>query len=154
MIKNKQLIVDSKIGDCVRACLTSILGVPNTHNLPNFTEKTKDGHYNGGWPKWRKLLNEMGISLEYDHERIWRTGYWIASVPSKNYKGGYHAIVMNGCNVAHDPSTKKRYRAGTSMLGKKVAGGYWLEITDASKLANFIEFRKALVYSDGRLLLR
>lgn len=147
MIKNKQLIVNSKTGDCMRACLTSILDIPNTNQLPNFREKTKEGQYNGGFSKWSKLLNEMGLDFVYDQKKIWRSGYWMASVKSKNFKGMYHAIVMHGERVAHDPSTKKRYRTGTNLLGKDVVrGGYWLEITDVSLLPRFIKFQKAIIY--------
>lgn len=146
MIKNKQLIVNSKTGDCMRACITSILNIPNTDKLPNFTEKTKEGHHNAGWPKWYKLLNEMGLDFRYDEKQIWRSGYWIASIQSKNYKGSYHAVVMKGHEIAHDPSTKKRYRTGTNLLGKKVVnGGYWIEITDVSLLPRFYEFQKNLM---------
>lgn len=152
MIKNKQLIVNGKTGDCMRACLTSMLDIPNTHKLPNFTEKTKEGHYNGGFSKWYKLLREMGLDFKYDQKKIWRSGYWMASVKSKNYKGGSHAIVMYGDKVAHDPSTKKRYRTGTNLLGKNVVnGGWWIEITDVSLLPRFYEFQKAINYGTRTL---
>ena len=152
MRKNKQLIVNSKTGDCMRACLTSMLDITNTHKLPNFTEKTKQGHHNGGVAKWRKLLNEMGLDLVYDQKKIWRSGYWIASVLSKNYEAGSHAIVMKGDKVAHDPSTKKRYKTGINLLGKsKVMGGYWIEITDVSLLPRFTEFQKAINYGTRTL---
>lgn len=152
MRKNKQLIVNGKTGDCMRACLTSMLDIPNTHKLPNFTEKTKEGHYNGGVLKWRKLLEEMGLSLNYDQKKIWRSGYWMASVKSKNFPGGYHAIVMKGSKVDWDPSTKKRYRTGTYLLGKGIVnGGWWIEINDVSLLPRFYEFQKAINYGTRTL---
>jgi hypothetical protein len=139
MIKNKQLISDNKRGDCMRACLTSILELPNTNKLPNFT-------VGKGYMKWRKLLETMGMSINYDERSFWRSGYWIGSVKSKNYKDIYHAIVMYGVKVAHDPSTKKRYKTGRFMLGGKniIRGGYWLEIIDPHLLPKLEELKKKL----------
>ena len=128
MKKNKQHIVDNKNGDCFRACLTSILGIPNDKKLPNVSQKD-------WWSQWDNLLKYLGLEIVYRPKDCWMNGYWIASVKSKNFKNSTHAIVMNGLNVAFDPSTKKRYRTGQSLLGKDVVqGGYSLVVNDASKL--------------------
>ena len=131
MRRNKQHIVDSKKGDCFRACLTSILDMPNDESLPNVDDPR-------WFARWYEILGEMGIHIAFEHKACWREGYWIADVKSLNFEGGKHAIVMNGTKVAHDPSTKKRYRAGTYLGGKDVVtGGWYLEILDWSKLSKY-----------------
>ena len=120
-----------KKGDCFRACLTSILGIKNDPRyLPDVSKKD-------WFIKYSKFLAEIGVSIHWDDKKIWRQGYWIATVKSKNFSEVTHAIVMNGTEVYHDPSLGKRYKAGRSLLGdrkKIVKGGWWLEIDDASKL--------------------
>lgn len=138
MIKNKQLISDNKKGDCMRACLTSVLKLPNTNKLPNFT-------VGQGYQRWYALLWKMGMDFKYDRKRIWREGYWFASIKSKNFKDVSHMIVMFGSKVAHDPSTKKRYRTGRNLLGSNlITGGHWLEITDPHLLPKLEELKKIL----------
>jgi hypothetical protein len=136
MRKNKQLIVSNTNGDCFRACMTSLLGIKND---PGFPE--------GGDPKWfvkwHKFLWRFGLGLVYEREACWRGGYWIASVKSKNYKDTTHAIVMKGSKVWFDPSTKKRYRVGMSLLDKDVVvGGHFLEVVNPTKLKKIIYLPK------------
>ena len=128
MQKNKQLVVDKEKGDCFRACLTSILELPNDPKLPNCDDIE--------WlNKWHSFLYDFGLTLAFEQKACWRQGYWIASVKSKNYADTTHAIVMQGSKVAFDPSTKKRYRIGKTLLGKDVVqGGYFLEVLDPSKI--------------------
>lgn len=138
MLKNKQLIVSSKNGDCFRACISSILGLKQHHKLLN-------DHGPRWFTKWNRFLAPFGMMLHFTTEEMWIEGLWIASVKSKNFPVGTHAIVMDGYNVAFDPSTKKRYKTGESLLGKKVVvGGYHLIVTDASKLHKFQSFKKKL----------
>lgn len=120
----KQKICSKEIGDCFRACIASILEVENDDNLPNNHER--------GWAAyWMKFFRGIGLRLNYDRDKIWREGYWIASVPSKNFSDVYHAIVMCGDKVAFDPSTAKRYKTGRNLLGKKLVNfGYWIEVSD------------------------
>lgn len=135
MRKNKQLVVSKGNGDCFRACMTSILGVPNTDAFPNVHGVT--------WFRtWKKVLSRFGLSISYygSGGPIWRDGYWIASVKSRNFEGVTHAIIMKGDEVAYDPSTKKRYRKGKPLVGKGiVVGGYSIELNDASKLHNLVK---------------
>ena len=136
MLKNKQLIVDSKNGDCWRACITSILDVPNDPTLPN---TSTDNSFMG----WYKILESMGMFIYYEGKACWRNGFWIASVKSLNFSDCTHAIVMHSCEVAHDPSTKKVYETGEYLGGKDVVlGGYILEIIDPSLLWKYDEFKK------------
>lgn len=139
MQKNKQLVFDSEHGDCMRACLTSML------DLPNDPKKVPLPGATGFFPPAFKFFREFGLALCYEQRAMWRNGYWMASVKSKNFKDGSHAIVMFGDKVAWDPSTHKRYRTGTSLLGKDVVHGcHYLELIDASKLPALAEFRKKI----------
>ena len=85
------------------------------------------------------------MKLSWDHKAIWRESYWIANVKSKNYTDGTtHAIIMHGTQVAFDPSTKKRYRKGLSLLsGDVVQGGWWVEVIDPSLLYKFQQYKEA-----------
>jgi hypothetical protein len=133
MIGRKQKIVNSKTGDCFRACVASILEADNDKKLPN-------PHGSGWINDWFKYFSEFGMCLGFDKKAIWRSGYWIASVPSLNYKKTNHAIVMLGDKVAFDPSLKKTYRKGRNLSGKNIVNfGYWIELSDFSKLKRFFK---------------
>lgn len=125
--KNKQLVCDPVNGDCFRACMTSILGIPNSPDLP-------DG--GDGWiGKWYTFLYQRGLTIQYDETKIWREGFWIASVPSKNFEKCTHSIIMLGQEVYFDPSPKDTYKTGENLLGKNIVlGGWWLEINNIYKL--------------------
>lgn len=93
-----------------------------------------------------RLLNSFGLDIHYT-DACWINGYWIASVPSKNYQDGTtHAIVMDFTKVAYDPSNKRRYRAGNYLRSQipddyKVYG-YVLQVMDASKLHLLDKYRR------------
>lgn len=141
MIKNKQRIVGRKNGDCMRACLTSLLDLPNDSKVISIGGANEDF-----WQKCRSFLRPLGLELIYNRKAFWRAGYWMASVPSKNYKGVTHSIVMHGHRVCHDPSTKKRYKGGTDLLGKGlVQSGFHFEVIDASKLTKLIKLQRKLL---------
>lgn len=135
--KNPQLIVEKGKGDCFRACLTSLLCLPNNDTFPNIDDKD-------WFLKFNKLLEEFGMIIIYDFKAFRRLGYWIACVKSKNYDKTDHAIIMNGQEVYFDPSTKIRYNIGENMLGKgTIKGGWYLEVINSSKLYKLIELQKA-----------
>ena len=138
MIKQQQLIVSKENGDCLRACLASILELPNDDRLPNCED-------NADWVfAWEDFLKPFGLLLEYNQKRIWRNGYWVAGVPSLNFGPSIsHAIVMFGDIVAFDPSPKQCYEIGRNLLGLKlVHGGHYLVVSDPSKLHKLEEYRK------------
>ena len=128
-LKNKQLVTGGKRGDCLRACITGLLCVPNPSGFPN-------PHGRRWLFVWRDWLDRYGLYLDYT-QRCCIEGYWIASVPSLNFTGSTHAIIMHGQDVWHDPSTKKTYSAGKNLLGTNlVNGGHILVLQDFSKLVN------------------
>ena len=133
MIPQKQKVVDKGIGDCFRACMASILELPNDERLP-------DGY--ASVTPWQEWMAQFGMRLSWSHNAIWRDYYWVACVKSKNYSDGTtHAIIMKGTQVAFDPSTKKRYRKGSFIASDDVHGGWWIEVVDPSLLYKFQNYK-------------
>ena len=135
MIPQAQKVIDKSKGDCFRACMASFLELPNDERLPDGYESVTP---------WNEWLAKFGMTLGWDRAAIWRQSYWIASVKSKNYNDGTtHAIIMNGIQVAFDPSTKKKYRKGLYMLGTDmVLGGWWLEVVNPNLLYKFEQYKQ------------
>lgn len=130
--KNKQLIVSNTNGDCLRACLSSILGIENSKHLPNIDSPLWQN-------EWEVFLRGFGLRFSYESPALWPYGFWIASVPSKNFLGSSHAIIMKDTKVWFDPSPLKRYRAGSNLLGTKIVlGGFYLHVADTSLLHNLV----------------
>lgn len=139
--RHGQRVSSSTTGDCFRAAMSVILDVPNGDHLP-----TNDGEDDGGWwLDWHCFLRDLGLAIQNASAKgpIWKPHRWIASVASKNYEGCTHAIVMEGHKVLFDPSPRRRYHAGWSLLGKEcVVGGYWLEVADVVRLDALRDFRQ------------
>lgn len=134
-----QLVVDSEVGDCFRACMSVLLDVPNGDHLPN-------EHGRDWWVRWQHFLDPMGLALDTATARgpIWKHHPWIASVPSKNMADRTHAIVMHhGGVVRFDPSPRRRYHTRRSLLGADVVlSGTWLEVDDASRLHRLVDWQR------------
>lgn len=147
MKKYSQLVFGEGYGDCFRACMATILQLP-IEVLPN--------DHSPMWPfAWKQLLRQFGLETVDGNAQgpIWLEGFWIASVPSLNLPApSTHAIVMhNTSRVFHDPSRRKRYRAGTNMLGKNIViGGTHLIVEDASRLHRLDEYRQKLAGTIGK----
>jgi hypothetical protein len=125
--------------DCFRACIASMLELPNSDSLPHISSET-------WFFDWNDFLKNFGIRLDHDYDKIYRDGFWVASVLSLNNPGGYHAIIMKDKYVEFDPSNLRQYEKGRDLLQehKIVHEGYWLEIDDISKLKNLDLFREGL----------
>jgi hypothetical protein len=141
MKPQKQKVVSNKMGDCFSACIASLLELP-LEVIPN-------DHSPMYWAVWRTWLGQFGLELNYRSAKgpIWADHPWIASVKSMNYPDGTtHAILMDGgSKVLFDPSTKKRYRKGTHLLGQDVViGGYIITVSDFTKLHKLQEYREKL----------
>lgn len=140
--RHGQLVTSCEIGDCFRASMSMLLDVPNGDYLP-----TLAGDDDRWFFAWQRFLKPFGLDVHTSSAQgpIWKGGFWIASVPSKNCPApGSHAIVMKGQRVVLDPSRKKVYRAGLNLLGTDlVLAGTWLEVADASKLTDFVKWHRA-----------
>jgi hypothetical protein len=141
MKEQKQRIVSDIIGDCFPACMATILGLP-LEVLPN-------DHSNAWFDVWQTFLRQFGLTLQCGAAdgAIWATTPWIATVSSKNYKDGLHAIIMHeGGRVLFDPSTKKVYKKGQLLVGKGIVkSGYSLVVRDADLLYRLKEYRDKLI---------
>jgi hypothetical protein len=119
-----QILVDAEFGDCTRACLASILEL-DIDAVPNFIRfKGKwmrifwpyinalgYQFYGTGWPKSEAKPNGHVVSECPNID-----GFVIASVPSRSFEGGGHAVVMNiNGLVVHDPNPNKAWE-GVNVL--------------------------------------
>lgn len=142
MKKYRQQVTSPLIGDCFRACMATVLQLP-PEVLPN-------DHSPGFHGVWARFLQQFGLDFVYGgpKEAIFMGGFWVASVRSLNYKENTHAIVMTGSKVYHDPSNKKRYKAGTHLSGlgedAAILGGYHLVVDDATLLHRLEEYRNRI----------
>lgn len=96
------LLVDER-GDCVRACMTSILGLP--------LDSAKNVHGTDWWQRWQEFVGCYGFELLIIYPKqmyALPSGYWMAVVPSLTMKAN-HCIVAKGRDLFHDPGMKRRY---------------------------------------------
>lgn len=85
---------ENKNGDCLRACVCSILEISD-ENVPNFVD---DKNY----PSiLLKFLNEHGYSLRYLDDHPDTDQYYIVSGISP--RGIMHATVYHNKQMVHDP---------------------------------------------------
>ena len=117
MIPQFQRIVDPKDGDCLQACVASIIEMPLA-DMPDFKESEgRDGYYElmCGWLRCRGWVYFQVLDMESWNRIFGLDGlYAIASVPSKNFKDCLHAVVVqfgwhpeNGgrtFEIIHDPN--------------------------------------------------
>lgn len=136
----RQRFSDSIIGDCFRACMATILDLP-IDVLPN-------DHSPAFYSVWTAFLRQFGLSFIFMGRKdpLWRDGYWIASVKSKNFEGGVHAIVMyDSDKVFFDPSPALRFKKNTSLIrSDALRGGFHLEVIDTTLLHRLEEYRQHL----------
>jgi len=116
-----QTIIDPEIGDCERACVATITGIP-IDEIPNFADpEARRDH-----TQWkRQWLQSRGFGLIEPKRGLGAGDYvWtglrglaaMATVPSQAFPGGKHAIVVGWrpdprypeaaleCFVVHDPN--------------------------------------------------
>jgi hypothetical protein len=109
-------------GDCVPACIASILGLPigaiaNTHG-------------EGWWDRLQAECGRHGYCLSViDSTLSPPPCLWVASVPSLNLpadpdgKAAMHVLVVRGYEFVHDPS-----------MGKRYDGAAWVEAWNAERV--------------------
>lgn len=112
-------------GDCVRACIASILDVP-LKSLPN-----PHGNWHAGW---HDALSPLGFSMvEIDVRQWFPPGLWIAQVPSLNLRACSHVLVAQNDELIHDPSTGDCYDDELWGRGGAVTGGWILAALDPAR---------------------
>jgi hypothetical protein len=80
-----------------------------------------------------RFLEGVGILLlgPGRHKKVWWDSYWIGIVPSVNNVGRFHAVVMNGRDLAWDPNIENKL-AEVSI--EDVVNAYLLVLSDMSLL--------------------
>ncbi len=124
MIPVYQTKFTTKDGDCMSACLASILEC-DLSDIPNFTEKRSDEM--NMWAAMREWLGIIGYALvivSTDTFMVIPSGrelFAIAGVPSQKLEGDHSVVVKISSKrpmhrlieIAHDPNpNNKPYRGG------------------------------------------
>lgn len=100
-----QTIFNCERGDCAQACIATILGLSlndalDLHSLGDetwFDEMVVWFERKGYITDWETPFNK----------RIGIGGFFVATVPSRNFNGKTHAVVINKNGyVVHDPNKK------------------------------------------------
>lgn len=98
-------------GNCLQACLASVLELP-LDDVPDFCNEHPGEDEDAS--RWIKELAawlegyELTCLVANMHEGIlpwWTTLYWIAG--GKTHRRGYHSVVYKGQELAHDPHPDK-----------------------------------------------
>ena len=110
-------------GDCVPACIASILGLP--------IDAIDNTHGEGWWDRLQAEVGRYGYCIAVlDIKLEPPPGYWIASLPSLNLppepdgRQPWHSVVARGYELIHDPCLGRQYDAET-----------WTQAWEADKLA-------------------
>ena len=113
------------LGDCLKCCVASILELPY-EDVPHFAagewkvsesstwlENLNDWLLEKGWSlrasanfyyKHWPRLDEFALETK---PRNWHDGFWIGAVLAARGAGNYHAVVMYGDSVMHEPGLEQ-----------------------------------------------
>jgi len=132
-------------GDCLRACICSMLELP-IEALPNFVAEDGDDWWGRltaalrplGWWEIGVALDPREDNADEQLEEWISPGFWLANVTSLNLEGNHpgtdrplqHCVVMEGRNLAWDPALGRRYEIGTDVEDLDVWGVGWLIALD------------------------
>jgi len=115
--------INGRPGDCLNACVASILDLPY-EQVPFFNLYGDGWHYtyvsfmrSHGWGLWEFAIWGCDVPLwqfgtRQTGYKLYVPGYWLASVLSpriidEHGKSGLHAVVMKGNSVAWDPHPQR-----------------------------------------------
>lgn len=153
------------MGDCVAACVASIFEL-SLDEVPHFVEimyqRQARHDVEKEWEQsWWGLLNrwawDFGIGVNrltysQNNERIsskvplhYHPGYWIGSVESRDpalaeMANTFHAIVMQGYDVVHDPNPDSRVKK----IPYRFCGETWFELAHPELWIDKIEWREIM----------
>lgn len=102
-----------EVGDCVRACTASILGV-DPATVPHFVRD----HYSDWRGPWEEWLEARGLTIVEVDPRQRPVCLYLACGPTvrcKEYRPAAHMVVMNWTKVEHDPHPS---RAGLTSIDR------------------------------------
>lgn len=140
MIRVQQQIVDPINGDCLRACVASLLELP-IEKVPNFAKFSERFlivfedfmRIFGGYES--SIVSQIipGMVFKDSVAEIFSSygsisGLTIASVRSNRYLDGVHAVIINeNFQVVFDPTTDLDYSIeGRNLSNSSDLYGYWI----------------------------
>lgn len=126
-----QTIIDKDIGDCLRACVASLLEMP-IEVVPNFRQEAKGSKNESGIAIANRWLVPLGLGL---FQTEWMSGesnwsdmhnvHCIFTVPSQRFPDKTHSVVgraikidsyVSRWEIVHDPNpTNKPYKISDVM---------------------------------------
>ena len=130
-----QTIHDPEKGDCLRACVATLLQLPIA-DVPNFIELQGSKWFMGGKNSVYSFLERNGYEylgwqppLKAIELSEGVNGLYIASVDSANFPGKRHSVIFKGKELFHDPTTKKKWQGKLDdvrefWMIERVAGGH------------------------------
>jgi hypothetical protein len=95
-----QTVIDEVKGNCLVACIASILEL-DIEDVPDFREK--DVWYNQYQNWFRMNSYEFQVTSEEPKEK-----YYIAQYPSCVFKGKSHVVVASEGKIVHDPNPNSK----------------------------------------------
>ena len=124
MIKVSQTIHAPYSGDCLAACIASILEC-DLAKLPN-------PQGDNWWMEWCDFLSKHGVRLLGKGRSLyyWES-YWIGVLPSLNFPGRTHAVVMFNDSLVHDPNTPPANLYPDTTTYEQCTDGYVMTLSDA-----------------------
>ena len=137
MKKVDQTILDPKIGNCVQAVLASIFETPMDETINIIDHIDHPQSWAAPFMDWVKTQGysyEMFVGasedIPGDYERLKNEsnigGHFYASVDSKEYETGGHAVVINDDGlVVHDPNPNKHWE-GLNIIEEVGFRGYYV----------------------------
>lgn len=109
-------------GDCLRACIASVLELP-LEDVPAYVKEDMGARY----IEWLKQFNLSLACIRLEPDSLLPTGYHLMEGLSRNGKN-YHVAVGLNCEIVHDPDP-------TSRGEFKGGGNYWLFVVlDPAKM--------------------
>jgi hypothetical protein len=135
MKKIYQTIRNFENGNCMQACVASLLELPIS-SIPNFMENGEE-KYLENRDKWCESVGLFIIALELKDDAVdyFKNAYGIALIDSpRSDNGKKHAVIVKGTRVVHDPYST------IETIGYKYDGNVeYLIITDAQKFYRWEE---------------
>jgi len=110
MIPVNQTISNSNNGDCVRACVASLLEC-NIDFIPNFMENSNEG-YAQAVKKWGDELGIIVLDISTEDVGIFHGIHVMAFGKSPNFENCEHAVIYCNGELSHDPSPSKKGLVG------------------------------------------
>ena len=105
MVPVEQSILAPPFGDCMRACVASI--------LERSLDEVPNPHGDNWWDEWNLWVGQFGLSFmnfPLDPSSDWRPpGYWIGAVRCADQM---HAVVMEGADMVWNPDPRRAAGVG------------------------------------------